>query len=111
MRHRLPLIVALIAVAAIAITVSSSPAPSTATGIVVAVDVRSLTDVRGFTLRKPGGETMDFVLDSLQNKVEFPPGHLPEHIGTSAPIVVTYRLDGGVAHALRLADAPTTPPS
>ncbi|MEO8207746.1 MAG: hypothetical protein ABI598_01830 [Chloroflexota bacterium] len=111
MRRRLPLLIAIIAVATIAIVVSSAPMTSSATGVVVAVDARSLTDVRSFTLRTPGGETMVFTLDALQNRVEFPPGHLAEHIATTAPIVVTYRLEGGVARAVRLQDAPAVAPS
>jgi hypothetical protein len=74
-------------------------------GVVVAVDSVGLTDVRGFTLRVEGGETMAFRLGELENPTEFPPGHLTEHQATAAPIRVWYRMEGDERHAVRLEDA------
>ncbi|MEO8463384.1 MAG: hypothetical protein ABI555_09235 [Chloroflexota bacterium] len=111
MRQRLLIFVALAALVAIAATLASAPRSLAVTGVVVSVDARSLTDVRSFTLRKPGGETMTFTLDALENRTQFPPGHLAEHIATSVPVVVTYRVEDGVAAAIRLEDVPGPSPS
>ena len=74
-------------------------------GVVVAVDSAGLTDVRGFTLRVAGGETMAFRLGELENATDFPPGHLAEHQATAAPIRVWYRTEGDERYAVRLEDA------
>jgi hypothetical protein len=76
------------------------------TGVVVAVDSAGLGDVRGFTLRRPGGELVEFSLRELQNAMDFAPAHLPEHQATAEPVRVWYRMDGAERLALRLADAP-----
>lgn len=101
------MVVAVVIVGAIAL----APRTSTATGVVVSVDARSLTDVRTFTLRIAGGETLVFRLDTLENGAAFPPGHLVEHIGSGVPIRVTYRDDGGTLRALQITDAPEPGPS
>jgi len=74
-------------------------------GVVVAVDSSGLADVRGFTLRRPGGETLEFRLGELENGAEFPPGHLAEHQATAQPVVVYYRMEGNERFAVRLEDA------
>jgi hypothetical protein len=79
---------------------------SEVTGVVVAVDSRGLGDVRGFTLRVPGGELLEFDLRALGNGAAFPPGHLAEHQATAAPVLVTFRMDGATRLAIRLDDAP-----
>lgn len=106
MRIRLLLGLAALILIAIVGAVVLLPRTSSATGVVVAVDARSLTDVRSFSLRVAGGEVLVFSLTSLENGAEFPPGHLAEHIGSSAPIQVTYRDDGGSLSAIRISDAP-----
>lgn len=73
-------------------------------GVVVAVDSSGLAAVRGFTLRRPGGETLEFQLGELENAVEFPPGHLAEHQATAQPVVVYYRMEGNERFAVRLED-------
>ena len=98
------LVVVLVVLAAGAIALA--PRTSTAIGVVVAVDARSLTDVRSFTLRVAGGETLVFSLAKLENGAEFPPGHLGEHVGSGEPIEVTYRNDDGTLNAIRISDAP-----
>ncbi len=83
-------------------------APDTASveGVIVAVDSAGLGDVRGFTLRQVGGETLEFRLGELENPTEFPPGHLAEHQATAQPVRVWYRLEGAERFAVRLEDAP-----
>ena len=74
-------------------------------GVIVSVDSAGLGDVRGFTLRQVGGETIDFLLWELENPTEFPPGHLAEHQATAQPVRVWYRLEGTERFAVRLEDA------
>jgi hypothetical protein len=83
----------------------------TADGVVVAVDARSLTDVRSFALRTDDGRVLLFGLAELSNGTQFPPGHLAEHQATSTPIRVWYRDDGRNLEALYLEDAPVPSPS
>ena len=100
------------ALAAILLGGSASPSttapPGTAemTGVVVAVDSAGLGNVRAFTLRRPGGEQVEFDLRALENGAQFPPGHLAEHQATAAPVRVWYRMDGADRLAIRLEDAP-----
>jgi hypothetical protein len=77
-----------------------------ATGVVVAVDARSLTDVRSFDLRTTDGAVVTFELSALRNGVAFPPGHLSEHMATASPVDVWYRREDGVDRALWIVDAP-----
>ena len=99
-------------------TASPTPSPSAlaslppetpqATGIIVAIDASSLTDVRSFTLRTTDGQQLVFGLAELQNRTQFPPGHLAEHQATAQPVRVfyhDYRDTGGMLQALRLEDA------
>ncbi len=75
------------------------------TGVVVSVDSSGLADVRGFVLRRPGGELVTFSLRAFQDGTQFPPGHLAEHQATSEPVRVTFRTEGGERLAIRLEDA------
>ena len=77
----------------------------TVEGVIVGVDSAGLGDVRGFTLRQVGGETLDFRLGELENGTEFPPGHLAEHQATAQPVRVWYRTEDGERYAVRLEDA------
>lgn len=74
-------------------------------GVVVSVDVVSLTEVRGFSLRVDGGFAFPFVMGDLDNPTEFPPGHLSEHQATSTPVRAWFRLQGGARVVYRLEDA------
>ena len=86
---------------------SSATATWEATGVVVAVETGSgLADVRGFTLRRPGGELVKFSLRALENGAQFPPGHLVEHQANAYPVRVMYRAEGSEYLAVRLEDAP-----
>ena len=82
------------------------PGSEQMTGVVVSVDATSLSDVRAFTLRRTGGELVEFSLRELQNGTEFAPGHLAEHQATAEPIHVIFRTEGGERLAIRLEDAP-----
>lgn len=81
------------------------PGTEQMTGVVVAVDAVSLSDVRGFTLRRPGGELVEFSLRALENGTDFPPGHLAEHQATAEPVLVTFRSEDDERLALRIEDA------
>ena len=74
-------------------------------GVIVAIDSAGLDDVRGFTLRQVGGETLEFRLGELENPTEFPLGHLAEHQATAQPVRVWYRMEGADRFAVRLEDA------
>jgi hypothetical protein len=82
-----------------------SPPSTFVEGVVIAVDSDGLGDVRGFTLRRPGGETLDFLLGELENPTDFPPGHLAEHQATAAPVRVWYQMEGDGRFAVRIEDA------
>ena len=97
---------AVVALAAIGWFVATSPRTETATGVIVAVDARSLTDVRGFTLRTTGGQSMVFTLGVLENPKGFPAGHLVEHMGNSSPVIVRYRVLDGRPTVFRIEDTP-----
>jgi hypothetical protein len=86
----------------------SPEAPVTAevTGVVVAVETGGVGDIRGFTLRRIGGELVTFSLRELQNGAQFPPRHLVQHQADAFPIRVVYRTEGPEYLALRLEDAP-----
>jgi hypothetical protein len=80
--------------------------PSPVVGIVVAVDSEGLGQVRGFSLLTPGDNAYDLVLGPLENAAEFSPAHLAEHMATSEPVRVFYRLENGSPVVYRVEDAP-----
>jgi hypothetical protein len=82
-----------------------APVSTSVDGVVVAVDGSGLADIRGFTLRRPGGETLEFLLGELENGDAFPPGHLSEHQATAQPVTVFYRMEGSERFAVRIEDA------
>lgn len=75
-------------------------------GVVVAVDSAGLGQVRDFVLRLPDASTITFTLGPLENATEFSPSHLTEHLASSEPIRVSFRLENGSPVAYRLEDAP-----
>jgi hypothetical protein len=81
-----------------------SPEIATVEGVVIAVDSAGLDDVRGFTLRTVGGETLEFQLGELENGAEFPPAHLAVHQVDAYPVRVSYRMEGEERYAVRLED-------
>jgi hypothetical protein len=82
-----------------------SPQGDQAVGIVTSIDSEGLTAVRGFTLRSQDGLEQVYVIGTLENGDEFPPGHLAEHQALATPIRVWYRTEDGDRVAFRLEDA------
>lgn len=74
-------------------------------GVLLGIDAAGLSEVTGFTLRLDDGRSFEFLIGTLENGVEFPPGHLAEHMATSTPIRVSFRVDGTSLVAYRLEDA------
>lgn len=108
------LLLAVVVVTAIAAVLFSEPAlvdpdrPADTvemTGVVVGVDSQGFSDVRGFTLRRPGGELVEFSLRALQNAADFAPGHLAQHQATAQPVRVWWRMEGSERLAIMLEDA------
>lgn len=93
-----------------ACTCSPTPAlpASPAAGVVVGVDSAGLGQVSDFTLRVRGYPYV-FRVGALENVTEFPPSHLVEHLASSQPVRVYYRLDGSVPVVYRLEDASARP--
>ena len=102
-----------------AITPDVTPAPSPAssaastpavpaspvTGVLLGVTAEGLADVKGFRLRTGDGQEIDFEIGTLENGVEFPPGHLAEHLASSSPVRVFFRPDGDCLVVYRIEDA------
>jgi hypothetical protein len=98
-------------IGAAVLTRSSAPArpdAPTVDGVVVGVDSAGLANVSAFRLRTDDGRTLQFELAALRDAVQFPPGHLAEHLANSVRVRVWYRNDGGRLMALWLEDAPPT---
>lgn len=74
-------------------------------GVVVRIDAEGLTRVTGFRLRSAGGIETGFTIGILENGVEFPPGHLAEHMSTSSSVRVFFRDEGGSLVVYRIEDA------
>ena len=88
----------------------SGPSPSpnlpSVVGVIVAVDSAGLSNVSSFTLRLADGSTMIFDLAKQENAVQFPAGHLQQHLASARLTQVWYRDEGGKLFAIQLADAP-----
>ncbi len=96
--------------AALALAACGDPGTSVA-GIVIALD-SSGGEVTGFTLRSQSGETITFVIGTLEvDGAAFPAAHLAEHAVTSQPIAVAYRVENGRNVVHRMVDAPWAAPS
>lgn len=81
-------------------------------GVVTSVDASGLADVRGFVLRTSSGLGFVFVLGTLENATEFSPSHLKEHLATSQPVRVSFRVENGQRVVYRVEDAaPSATPS
>jgi hypothetical protein len=98
--------------ASIAAAASATPAVAAVTspvdGVLTHIDAAGLSKVTGFTLRLATGRQITFRIGILENGDQFPPGHLAEHLATSAPIRVYFRPDGPDLVVYRLEDAPPT---
>ena len=95
----------LVIAVAIAASVLSRPPADQAVGIVTSIDAEGLTAVRSFTLRSQDGSEQVYLIGTLENGDQFPPGHLPEHQSLATPIRVWYRTEDGERVAFRLEDA------
>jgi hypothetical protein len=103
--------IAVLGIAAAVVGGSSAPArpnAPTVDGVVVGVDSAGLANVSSFRVRTDDGRTLQFSLATLGNAVQFPPGHLAEHLANSVRVRVWYRDDAGRLAALWLEDAPAT---
>jgi hypothetical protein len=74
-------------------------------GVLLDIDASGLTEVTGFTLRLDDGRSFEFLIGTLENGAEFPPGHLAEHLASSSRVRVSFRVDGSNLVAYRLEDA------
>jgi hypothetical protein len=109
-RWRSHAVVALIVGTALGTNACSDPGKSAA-GLVLAVDAPAGA-VTGFTLRTQQGETITFVIGTLEiDGAAFAAAHLVEHAVTLQPIAVGYRIRDGRNVVHRLVDAPWAAPS
>ena len=74
-------------------------------GLLTDIDAEGLTKVTGFRLRTDDGAEVQFQVGVLENGVEFPPGHLAEHMTTTTKVRVFFRDEGGERVVYRLEDA------
>ena len=99
-------VISLLLVAIVALAGCGSDAaggPREATGVVLAVDARSLTDVRSFTL-KTQDETLEIRIDPDAD-YSFPPSHLRNHALSGEPVRVELDERGGDLFATEMEDA------
>ena len=75
-------------------------------GLVTKIESEGLDQVKGFTLRASNGQDLTFVVGSLENAADFPPGHLTEHMAAADPVLVYFRVENGAMVVYRLDDAP-----
>ena len=96
--------------ASIVAPASGTPGPadqvpaSPVTGVLVRIDSSGLAAVAGFDLRLDDGRVLSFRIGTLENGDVFPPGHLAEHLATSAPVRVYFRVSGTDLVVYRLED-------
>jgi len=84
---------------------AGDPVPaSPVTGILTGIQAAGLTQVTGFSLRTADGRELRFRIGILDNGAQFPPGHLAEHLATSSPVRVFFRVDGSDLVVYRLED-------
>ena len=98
-------LVVTIALAGCTPTRSVQPPSSPVVGVITKVDSTGLNEVASFDLRTADGTTYTFEIGDLENPVEFPPGHLREHMATSSLVRVFFQVDGDRLLATRLEDA------
>ncbi len=98
-----------IATSSLSVPASGTPGAeptSPVDGILTDIDSEGLTKVTGFTLRTSDGQSITFKIGTLENGADFPPGHLAEHLATSSPVRVSFRVEGPDLVVYRLEDAP-----
>lgn len=74
-------------------------------GVVTSIDSAGLDKVRGFTIQAVNGSTFTFVIGTLDNGADFPPGHLAEHMAAAAPVLVFFKVVDGKFVVYHLEDA------
>jgi hypothetical protein len=85
---------------------ASQPAlDSPVTGVLIHLDTGGLSAVSGFTMRLADGREVTFRIGVLENGAQFPPGHLGEHLATSDPVRVFFRVSGSDLVVYRIEDA------
>lgn len=73
-------------------------------GVIVDVQMESLTKARSIKVRTPAGEVIAFDLTLLESGAQFPVGHLAEHQATAERVQVSYREEAGTRFAIRVED-------
>jgi hypothetical protein len=84
---------------------SVPPPTSPVEGVVTKVESTGLNEVASFDLRTANGTIYTFEIGDLENPVDFPPGHLREHMATSSLVRVFFDVDGDRFLVTRLEDA------
>jgi hypothetical protein len=92
-------------------TTSADTLTSPVTGIVLHVDSPSLGKVTGFRLVLQDGRQVDFVMGVQENAADFPAAHLNEHVASSEPVAVYFRVEGSRLVVYRLEDATLASPA
>lgn len=88
---------------------ASQPVPaSPAQGVVLHVDSAGLGQVTDFTLLT-GGRQILFTMGKLEDPLDFPAAHLAEHVASSEPVRVYFRVEGPALVVYRLEDASASP--
>lgn len=78
---------------------------SPVTGVLTDITSAGLSQVSAFRIRLDDGTELSFRIGVLENGAEFPPGHLAEHLASSAPVRVFFRVEGADLVVYRIEDA------
>jgi hypothetical protein len=94
---------AVFAITFLAFTVACDPEPTTHVirGLVVNVQVASLTKIGSFDLRGEDGQTVSFVVEGNPG---ITPSHLREHMVLAEPVTVTYHRSNDLLVATQIDD-------
>lgn len=87
----------------------ASPGTAWVVGVIVDVQVESLTKARSIQVRTPAGEVIAFDLTRLASGAQAPAGHLTEHQVTAEPVLVSYVEENGTRFAIRVDDVAPEP--
>lgn len=78
---------------------------SPVTGVLTDITSAGLSQVSAFRIRLDDGTELSFRIGVLENGAEFPPGHLAEHLASSLPVRVFFRVEGADLVVYRIEDA------
>ncbi len=85
---------------------SNAAAPtSPVTGVLTDITSAGLSQVSAFRIRLDDGTELSFRIGVLEDGAEFPPGHLAEHLASSLPVRVFFRVEGAELVVYRIEDA------